>query len=162
MAPCNNWKIGCKNHIFPSGVAKSVLTLFLVEHMSVLDHAVVGNPLVETSSIGRSNRLGGGSNRLGQRRRWKPRFAAPGGTPSRTVRLGLSWDRQATQNFLNRRGDEGWEQKAVGKANVWRKNSKIYKFDWMIGPNRPQPFIFIGWGSCSARNDFYLGIKPNS
>jgi hypothetical protein len=67
-----------------------MLMLFPVEHTSALDRAVVGNPLAETPSTGRSNRLGGGSNRLGQERRRKPRFAAPGGTPSGTVRLGLS------------------------------------------------------------------------
>jgi hypothetical protein len=36
-----------------------VLTLFTVEHTSALDHAVVGNPLAELPSTGRSNRLGG-------------------------------------------------------------------------------------------------------
>jgi hypothetical protein len=65
--------------------------LFPVEDTSALDRAVVGNPLAETPSTGRSNRLGGGgSNRLGQERLRKPRFAAPGGTPSGIVRLGLS------------------------------------------------------------------------
>jgi hypothetical protein len=57
--------------------------------MNVLDRAVVGNPLAELPSMGRSNRRGG-SNRLGQEARRKPRFAAPGGTPLGTVRLGLS------------------------------------------------------------------------
>jgi hypothetical protein len=66
-----------------------VLPLFTVEHTSALDHAVVGNPLTELPSTGRSNRLGGGSNRLGQEERRKPRFAALGGTPSGTVRQGL-------------------------------------------------------------------------
>jgi hypothetical protein len=68
----------------------TVLTLFLVEHTNALDRTVIRNQLVETSSTGRSNCLGGRSNRLGQERRRKPRFAAPGGTPSGTVRLGLS------------------------------------------------------------------------
>jgi hypothetical protein len=44
---------------FPSGVAKSVLTLFSVEHTNALDREVVGNPLAEPPSTGRSNRLGG-------------------------------------------------------------------------------------------------------
>jgi hypothetical protein len=60
-----------------------VLTLFLVEHMNVLNRAVIRNQLAETPSTGQSNRLG-------QERRRKPRFPAPGGTPSGTVRLGLS------------------------------------------------------------------------
>jgi hypothetical protein len=79
-----------KPDLFPSGVAKSVLTLFSGEHMNALDRAVIGNPLVEPPSMGRSNRLGGRSNRLGQEARRKPRFAAPGGTSSGIVRLGLS------------------------------------------------------------------------
>jgi hypothetical protein len=37
-----------------------VLTLFTVEHTSALDRAVVGNPLAELPSTGRSYRLGGG------------------------------------------------------------------------------------------------------
>jgi hypothetical protein len=45
-----------------------------VEHTSALDRAVVGNPLAETPSTGRSDRLG-------QESRRKP--------PSGTVRLGL-------------------------------------------------------------------------
>jgi hypothetical protein len=70
---------------------RSLLTFFPVEHTSALDRTVVGNQLAELPSTGRSNRLGGGgSNRLGQEERRKPRFAAPGGTPSGTVRLGLS------------------------------------------------------------------------
>jgi hypothetical protein len=40
-----------------------LLTLFSVEHTNTLDCAVVGNPLAEPPSMGRSNRLGG-SNRL--------------------------------------------------------------------------------------------------
>jgi hypothetical protein len=67
-----------------------LLTLIPVEHTSALYRAVVGNQLAETPSTGRSNRLGGRSNRLGQERRRKPRFTALGGTPSGTVRLGLS------------------------------------------------------------------------
>jgi hypothetical protein len=74
----------------PSGVAKSVLTFFPVKHTNALDRAVVRNQLAETPSMGRSNRLGGRSNRLGQERRRKPRFAAPGATPSGIVCLGLS------------------------------------------------------------------------
>jgi hypothetical protein len=58
------------------------MTFFSVEHTNELDHAVVGNHLAEPPSTGRSNRLG-------QEARQKPRFAAPGGTPSGTVRLGL-------------------------------------------------------------------------
>jgi hypothetical protein len=38
--------------------------LFSVEHKNELDHAVVGNPLVELLSTGRSNRLGGGLTTL--------------------------------------------------------------------------------------------------
>jgi hypothetical protein len=67
-----------------------LLTLFSVEHTDALDRAVVGNQLARPPSTGRSNRLGGRSHRLGQEERRKPRFAAPGGTPSGTVRLGLS------------------------------------------------------------------------
>jgi hypothetical protein len=48
-----------KPDLVPSGVAKSVLTLFPVEHTSALDRAVVGNPLAETPSTGRSNHLEG-------------------------------------------------------------------------------------------------------
>jgi hypothetical protein len=72
------------------GTSWLLLTLFLVEHTNALDRAVIRNPRAETPSTGRSNRLGGQSKRLGQERRRKPRFAAPGGTPSGTVRLGLS------------------------------------------------------------------------
>jgi hypothetical protein len=50
--------IGCKTKSIPSGVAKSVLTLFPVEHMSVLDRAVVEYHLVEVLSTGQSNHLG--------------------------------------------------------------------------------------------------------
>jgi hypothetical protein len=66
-----------------------LLTLFSVEHTNALDRAVVENRLAELPSTGRSNHLGGRSNRIGQEERRKPRFAAPGGTPSGTVRLGL-------------------------------------------------------------------------
>jgi hypothetical protein len=66
-----------------SRVKKLVLTLFWVEHTNALDCVVVKNPLAEPPSTGRSNRLG-------QEARRKPRFVAPGGTPSGTVRLGLS------------------------------------------------------------------------
>jgi hypothetical protein len=66
---------------------RHLLTLFPVEHTNALDRAVVRSQLAETPSTGRSNRLGGRSNRLGQERRRKPRFAAPGGTPSGTTRL---------------------------------------------------------------------------
>jgi hypothetical protein len=65
-----------------------VLTLLLVKHTNALDRAVVRNPLAEPPSTGRSNCLGGGLT-AGQEARRKPRFAAPGGTPSGTVRLGL-------------------------------------------------------------------------
>jgi hypothetical protein len=63
-------------------VLKVLLTLFPVEHTSVLDRAVVECHLVAVPSTGRSNRPGGRSNRLGQERRRKPKIAAPGGTPS--------------------------------------------------------------------------------
>jgi hypothetical protein len=66
-----------------------MLTLFPVEHTNVLDRAVVGNQLTELASTGRSNRVVGGSNRLGQEECRKPRFATPGGTPSGTVHLGF-------------------------------------------------------------------------
>jgi hypothetical protein len=56
-----------KPDVFPSGVAKSVLTLFLVEHTNALDHAVIRNQLAETPSTGRSNRLGGGLTALDRR-----------------------------------------------------------------------------------------------
>jgi hypothetical protein len=46
-----------------------LLTLFSVEHMNALDRAVVGNPLAEPPRTGRSKRLGGRSNRLGQEAR---------------------------------------------------------------------------------------------
>jgi hypothetical protein len=36
-----------------------LLTFFLVEHMTALHHVVVGNPLAETPSTGRSNHVGG-------------------------------------------------------------------------------------------------------
>jgi hypothetical protein len=42
-----------------------VLTLFPVKHTNALDRTVVRNQLAETPSMGRSNRLGGRSNRLG-------------------------------------------------------------------------------------------------
>jgi hypothetical protein len=74
--------IGCKTRYFPSGVAKSVLTLFPVEHTSALDRAVVEYLLVEVPSTGRSNRLG-------QERRRKPKIAAPGGTLLGITRLGF-------------------------------------------------------------------------
>jgi hypothetical protein len=118
---------------------------FLVEHTNALDRAVIRNQLAETPSTGRSNRLGGRSNRLGQERRPKPRFAAPGGTPSGTVRLGLSWDQQATQNSLNRRGDEGGEKRRLEKLGFGENKIKLDNDDWMIGLNRPRPFRFIGW-----------------
>jgi hypothetical protein len=44
------WEIPCPTH---------VLTLLLVEHTNALDHVVVGNQLIEISSMGRSNHLGG-------------------------------------------------------------------------------------------------------
>jgi hypothetical protein len=46
-----------------------VLTLFWLEHTSVLDHAVVGNHLGKTPSMGRSNLPRGRSNHVGQERR---------------------------------------------------------------------------------------------
>jgi hypothetical protein len=73
----------------PSHRKRFLLTLFSVEHTNALDRAIVGNPLTEPPSTGRSNRLGR-SNCLGQEACRKPRFPAPGGTPSGTVRLGLS------------------------------------------------------------------------
>jgi hypothetical protein len=66
-----------------------LLTLFSVEHTNELDRTVIGNPLVELPSTGRSNRLGGQYNRLGQEERQKPRFAASRGTPPRIVCVGL-------------------------------------------------------------------------
>jgi hypothetical protein len=51
----------------PSGVAKSVLTPFPVEHTSALDRVVIGNPLAETPSSGRSNHLGGDLTTLDRR-----------------------------------------------------------------------------------------------
>jgi hypothetical protein len=45
--------------------------------------------LVEVPSTGRPNRPGGRSNRLRQERHRKPKIAAPGGTPSGTMRIGL-------------------------------------------------------------------------
>jgi hypothetical protein len=63
--------------------ASKLLMLFSVEHTNALDRAVVGNQLAGPPSTGRSNRLR-------QEGRRKPRFAAPGGTPSGTVCLGLS------------------------------------------------------------------------
>jgi hypothetical protein len=56
-----------KPDLVPSGVAKSVLTLFLVEHTNALDCAVVSNQLTETPSTGRSNRLGAGLTALDRR-----------------------------------------------------------------------------------------------
>jgi hypothetical protein len=41
-----------------------LLTLFPVEHTSALDRAVIGNPLAELPSTGRSNRLGAGLTAL--------------------------------------------------------------------------------------------------
>jgi hypothetical protein len=38
---------------------------FSVKHTNALARAIVGNPLAEPPSTGRSNRLGGRSNRLG-------------------------------------------------------------------------------------------------
>jgi hypothetical protein len=64
---CKNWKISCGTRSFPSGVTKSVLTLFSVEHTNALDHTIVGNPLVEPPSTGRSNCLGGGLTALDKR-----------------------------------------------------------------------------------------------
>jgi hypothetical protein len=86
---CKNRKIVVKPYLVPSGVAKSVLKLFPVEHTSALDRAVVGNPLAELPSTGQSNRLGVGLTALDSKNAEKPRFTAPGGTPSGTVRLGL-------------------------------------------------------------------------
>jgi hypothetical protein len=56
-----------KPDLFPNEVAKSVWMLFLVEHMNALDCAVVGNPLAEPPSTGRSNRMGGGLTTLDRR-----------------------------------------------------------------------------------------------
>jgi hypothetical protein len=68
---------------------KGSVDAFLVEHTSALDRAVVECHLVEVPSTARSNRPRGRSNRLGQERRRKAKIAAPGGTPSGTMRLGL-------------------------------------------------------------------------
>jgi hypothetical protein len=89
--------------------------VFSVEHTSALHRAVVEEHLIEVPDTGRLNCLGGGSNRLGQGRRQKPRLASPGGTPSGIVRLGLSSDQHSTQNFLNHRGDEGGEKLGLEK-----------------------------------------------
>jgi hypothetical protein len=56
---CKHQKIGCETRSVPSGVAKSVLMLFPVEHMNAQDRAVVRNQLTETPSTCLSNRLGG-------------------------------------------------------------------------------------------------------
>jgi hypothetical protein len=56
-----------KSDLVPSGVAKSVLMLFSVEHTNALDRAVVGNHLTEPPSTGRSNRMGGGLTALDRR-----------------------------------------------------------------------------------------------
>jgi hypothetical protein len=42
----------------PSHGKRFLLMLFSVEHTNALDRAVVGNPLAEPPSTGRSNRLG--------------------------------------------------------------------------------------------------------
>jgi hypothetical protein len=68
---------------------KNSVDAFSVEHTNALDRAIVRNPLAETPSMGRSNRLGGGLTAL-DRRDVENQFTAPGGTPSGTVRLGLS------------------------------------------------------------------------
>jgi hypothetical protein len=60
-------KIGCETRSIPSGVAKSVLTFFPVEHTNALDRAVIRNQLAETPSTGRSNRLGAGLTALDRR-----------------------------------------------------------------------------------------------
>jgi hypothetical protein len=44
-----------------------LLTLFPVKHTNALDRAVVRNQLAETSSTGRSNRLGAGLTALDRR-----------------------------------------------------------------------------------------------
>jgi hypothetical protein len=56
-----------KPDLFPSGVAKSVLTLFSVRHTNALDRVVVGNQLTGPPSPSRSNRLGGGLTALDRR-----------------------------------------------------------------------------------------------
>jgi hypothetical protein len=76
-----------KTRSIPSGVAKSLLMFYLVEHTSALVRAVVRNPLAV--STGLSNRLGR-SNRHGHEECRKLRFTASGGTPSGIMRLGLS------------------------------------------------------------------------
>jgi hypothetical protein len=58
-----------------------VLTLFLVEHTSALDRAVVRNPLVEVPSTSRSNCQGGRSNHLGQKCRRKTLIHCSGRDP---------------------------------------------------------------------------------
>jgi hypothetical protein len=62
-----DWTILGTWSFFPSEVAESVLTLFLVEHTCALDGTVVENHLGETSSTGRSNHLGAGVTALGRR-----------------------------------------------------------------------------------------------
>jgi hypothetical protein len=55
----------------------------------------------------------------------------------------LSRDRQATQNSLNHCGDEGGEKRKLEKR-FGENKIKVDNADWMIGLNRPRPFIFIG------------------
>jgi hypothetical protein len=67
VIPCKDRKIGCETKSIPSGVAKSVLTFFPVEHTNALDRAVIRNQLAETPSTGRSNSLGAGLTALDRR-----------------------------------------------------------------------------------------------
>jgi hypothetical protein len=95
-----------------------------------------------------------GLTALDRRNIEKPTFAAPGGTPSGTVRLGLSGDRQATQNSLNRRGDEGGEQRTLEKLGFGENKITFDNDDWMIGLNQPRPLIFIGWEVLPGKQQF--------
>jgi hypothetical protein len=44
----------------------------------------------------------------------------------------------------------------VGKVRVWRKYGKTDNDDWMIGLNRPRPFIFIGWEDLPCKQHFTI------
>jgi hypothetical protein len=127
------------------GVAKSVLSLFPVEHTSALDHAVIGNALAKPPSTGRSNRIRCSRRAL-----------------SGTVRLGLSWDRQDNQNSLNRHGDKGGEQWRLEKLGFGENKVKlIMTFGWYVSINH-DPLYLQGGRSCPANSTLHVGIKLNS
>jgi hypothetical protein len=56
-----------QHHLKQDKQTISLVLALLVEHTNVLDRAVVGNPLDEPPSTGRSNRLGGGLTALDKR-----------------------------------------------------------------------------------------------